>query len=207
MEILARCPWCKDQFLQTRIYTPLSDKRLVPVQTTTEGLAHSETCPERPAKRFECLQCGKGYTQLKNLLQHEAHVHGIYPPDHFDAEGNLLKFECPKCERKIEGGYMKAKFERHKSRCKEGVESEPCPVCNNPIFPNAKHKCRLGKLSGVQHKRSYGQKIDMVDEFRAFEDLGPTERSLYLERVKKVGVTEKLRSEFGERIEQGFSSF
>ena len=192
MEVLARCPWCLKVHYSTVIQTELSDKRCVSVTTAREGLEHSKVCPKRPKRSYQCEICNhKPFTQLEKLRKHKAHTHNEYPDGHWNVYER--QYPCPKCNKMVACGYKKRKFRDHEKRCTKGVPSRECPVCFKPIFENMKHKCTLGRITGTQHKRTYWQKLKMVGEFRAIEDLGAAQRALYLEKVGKQNITENLR--------------
>ena len=192
MEVLARCPWCLKVHSSTVVYTELSDKRCVSVTTAREGLEHSKVCPKRPKRPYQCDICEhEPFTQMDKLRKHKAHQHNEYPEGHWNVYER--QYACSKCNKLVDCGYKKCKFLDHEKRCTKGVPSRECPVCFKPIFENRKHKCTLGRITGTQHKRTYLQKLLMVDEFRTNEKLGPAQRALYLDKVGKQNINENLR--------------
>lgn len=154
---------------------------------------HMETCPRRPAKPYVCERCSKCYTQRQQLLKHKAHTHNDYPAGHWETYQRTSP--CAKCGKDIAAGYKNSKFNDHVRVCRVGEPCYPCPDCGKPFFPNlGNHKCRVNKVTGMQHKRTYFEKLVMVNDYRAHEAAGPEKLALYLEKVGRRGVTVKLQS-------------
>lgn len=214
MELTLKCTWCKHEHSRT-VFTTVQNGLAAPPAAEIEALQallcfttgiwglhdcicyflpakHMEVCPKRPKKGFECPVCLRPFTQHVSLLKHKAHSHNIYPEGH--AEKFPATKECPRCKKEKKCGFRMSKFNDHVNKCPAGRPTVECETCGNPKVQGLKHKCRIPEVTGLRHKRPLERKFFMVAEYDIYCSLGEEYKLLYLTKVGKQNVDEKLQS-------------
>ena len=87
-----------------------------------------------------------------------------------------------------------AKFKDHVRRCPVGRPTVECETCGNPKAEGVKHTCRIPEVIGTRRKRTLEEKFFMVAEYDHYCSLGNEYKVLYLTKVKKLNVNEKIQS-------------